>query len=81
MEAELLAQLNQELGREFDGDAKVVVLGGAGAHEDKRSVYRCWPQIHAKATSGNLAKETERDLFEVRGWCRLNTSGLTPPRV
>ena len=35
-----MTQLNRELGREHDGDAKVVLVGGAGAQEGKPSVYR-----------------------------------------
>jgi len=37
-EEELIQQLNRELGRDHDGDAKVVLLGGAGAQEGKRRV-------------------------------------------
>ena len=61
---ELIQQLNRELGRDHDGDAKVVLLGGAGAQEGKRSVYRFWPDIVKRAETDESGA-TERDMFEV----------------
>ena len=76
-EEELIQQLNRELGRDHDGDAKVVLLGGAGAKEGKRSVYRFWPDIVKRAAeessdktgtgtdaTGETVTATERDIFE-----------------
>ena len=59
-----MTQLNRELGRHHDGDAKLVLLGGAGAQEagaDSSQLnlspfcYQTPPNISRKKTRGNGA--------------------------
>lgn len=44
-EEELILDVQQQLSAELDGAAKLVVVGGLGAMEGKRSVFRSWPTI------------------------------------
>lgn len=62
-EDELIQQLNRELVRDHDSDAKVVLIGGTGAQEGKRSVYRFWPDIVTRSETGDTGA-TARDIFE-----------------
>ena len=44
-EEALMSEVQSELSAELDGAAKLVVVGGLGAAEQKRSVFRFWPQV------------------------------------
>ena len=58
----LIRSIQNELLQDFDGAAKMIVLGGLGASMGARSVFRVWPKVWAAAAGEGAAPAKE--IFE-----------------
>eukprot|EP00899_Mesostigma_viride_P011222 jgi/Mesvir1/200/Mv13549-RA.2 len=68
-ESDLLSELQVELAQEMGSAAKLVVLGGVGAIEGKKSVFRVWPSLWQKFVAARAgAIEAEKKVPEWSGW-------------
>ncbi|CAG9462897.1 unnamed protein product [Pedinophyceae sp. YPF-701] len=72
---ELTEALQSIAETQLGGSAKVVVMGGIGASEEKPSVFKHWPGVYADATAGGaegedggavLGQTVTSELFEDR---------------